>query len=161
MQTKWLTSQQKKALEPISKSKVPFKCETLCVWTSATVWLTPSCESPFYQVLWLLQTARTLLVSGFRGEQTSVLDISEWLIVCLRVIKCKTEAMRKALIKTSISHPKWALALSPFGWIWPLNRTAWHRSQTTLLRVTQVIVNRKMVVWNSASSPVKHPSRDL
>lgn len=38
-----------------------------------------------------LQTLRARLVSGFRGEQTSVPDASEQLFVCQTVIKCTTK----------------------------------------------------------------------
>lgn len=48
-----------------------------------------------------LQTARALLVSGFRGEQASVR-----LLYCQTVIKCMTQTMSKVQIKMSISCPE-------------------------------------------------------
>lgn len=83
---------------------LPFKVK-FCVGSCVFVFSPQSMSAFSYQVLWPLQTARALLVSGYRGEQTSVLDMSEQLIVCQAVIKCMTQTMRKALIKMSISNP--------------------------------------------------------
>lgn len=80
------------------------------------VFLPQTVSALAYQALWPLWAARgLLLLSQLSGAQTSVLDMSEQLIVCQTVIKCMSQTSRTAQIKASISCPELFPQLSGAG----------------------------------------------